>query len=138
MPEGQMRGKPIIQRAASTTFARSLRRAMTEAERQLWYKLRDRRLGGFKFVRQHPVGPFFADFCYRDGKLIVELDGSQHAESKRDARRNAYLLSQGYRVLRFWNQDVSADIDSVCETILAAADGRLEPYERYMTKQTSH
>ncbi|HEX4768103.1 MAG TPA: DUF559 domain-containing protein [Lichenihabitans sp.] len=123
-----------MQHTASITFARSLRRAMTEVERQLWYKLRDRRLGGLKFVRQHPVGPFFADFCHRDGKLIIEIDGSQHAANTRDKFRDAYLIDQGYRVLRFWNQDVSADIDNVCDTILAAVDGRLEPYERYKTK----
>ncbi len=112
-------------------FARSLRRTVTEAERKIWYKLRDRRLGSHKFVRQHPIGPYFADFCYRDGKLVIEIDGFQHAESEDDRWRDVFMIAQGYRVLRFWNHDVLAAIDDVCETILAAVDGRLEPYERY-------
>jgi very-short-patch-repair endonuclease len=113
--------------------AQTLRAIPTEAERKLWRRLRDRRLGGAKFVRQAAVGPYFADFACRESKLIVELDGSQHAESAHDEKRDAFRLSQGYSVLRFWNDDVLRSIDGVCETILAALEGRLEPYERFKT-----
>ena len=92
---------------------------MTDPERRLWYALRDRRLGGHKFVRQEPIGPYFADFCCRERKLVVEVDGSQHAESARDERRDACLAAQGYAVLRFWNHEVMRHLDLVTETILA-------------------
>ena len=118
-------------RPATITRARSLRHSTTEPERLLWGKLRDRRLGGHKFVRQEPVGSFFADFCCRASKLIVELDGSQHAGSAYDETRDRVLLEQGYSVLRLWNHEVIGGLDDVCETILAAIDGRLEAYERY-------
>ncbi len=111
--------------------ARSLRRAETDAERALWLKLRDRRLAGHKFVRQEPVGRFFADFACRDARLIVELDGWQHADNPRDTARDAALNAKGYAVLRFWNGEVLTAINDVCETILAAIEGRLEPFERY-------
>lgn len=111
--------------------ARSLRRSMTEVEVRLWQRLRDRRLGGHKFVRQMPIGPYFADFGHRELRFIVELDGSQHADSTHDLRRDRYILDQGFRVLRFWNQEVCGDLSIVCETILAALDERLEPYDRY-------
>ncbi len=117
--------------ALSIHRARSLRRDMTDVERWLWGKLRDRRLGGHKFVRQMPIGPFFADFGCREAKLIVELDGSQHAGSRHDELRDIFLVGQGYGVLRFWNHEVASGIADACETILAAVEGRLEPYDRY-------
>ena len=113
--------------------AQSLRAAPTDAERKLWLRLRDRRLGGAKFVRQAPVGPYFADFACREARLIVELDGSQHADSAYDKSRDAFLVSQGYSVLRFWNDDALRSIDVVSETILAALEGKLEPFERFKT-----
>ena len=119
--------------ALATHRARALRRDMTDVERWLWGKLRDRRLGGHKFVRQMPVGPFFADFGCREAKLIVELDGSQHAESFSDGLRDAFLVGQGFGVLRFWNHEVARGIADVCETILAAVEGRLAPHDRYRT-----
>ena len=86
-----------MQREPSTIAkARSLRQEMTDAERFLWAKLRNRRLGGHKFVRQMPVGSFVADFGCREAKLIVEVDGSQHAESRRDERRDAFLVAEGF------------------------------------------
>jgi very-short-patch-repair endonuclease len=115
----------------TTARAQTLRAAQTDAERKVWHRLRDRRLGGAKFVRQAPVGPYFADFACRESKLIVELDGSQHVDSAHDATRDAFLVSEGYSVLRFWNDDALRRIDSVCETILAALEGRLEPFERF-------
>jgi very-short-patch-repair endonuclease len=116
--------------------AQTLRSVSTEAEKKLWRRLRDRRLGGTKFVRQAPIGPYYADFVCRACKLVVELDGSQHAESAYDDKRDAILIVLGYRVLRFWNVDVLGSIDHVCETIVAAVEGRLEPFERFKRPTT--
>jgi very-short-patch-repair endonuclease len=101
--------------------ARAMRRAPTDSELRLWRILRDRRLSGFKFRRQVPVGPYIVDFLCVGAKLIVEADGSQHAESPRDAVRDAYLESQGWKVLRFWNNEVLQNREGVLETILAYA-----------------
>ncbi len=117
----------------TTARAQSLRSVPTDAERKLWLRLRDRRLNSGKFVRQAPVGPYFADFACRASQLIVEVDGSQHDESAYDAKRDAFLVSQGYAVLRFWNADVFDAIDDVCETIVAALEGRLAPFQRFKT-----
>ena len=116
---------------ATTARSQSLRATPTETEKSLWYKLRGRRLGGYKFVRQFPIGPYFADFCCRDVMLVVELDGSQHIESAYDDRRDAFIVEQGYSVLRFWNSDVRSDISNVCDTIVAALEKRLVAGERY-------
>ena len=97
--------------------ARRLRRDMTDAEKKLWCKLRDHQLEHQHFRRQFPIGPYITDFCCRRARLIVEVDGGQHADSAPDARRSAFLRSQGYRVLRFWNNDVLKNIDGVVETI---------------------
>ena len=114
-------------RRLGTTIARArlLRRGDNMAEAVLWKELKDRRLGGFKFVRQYPVGVYFADFVCRQARLVVEVDGSQHADSQNDRLRDDYMKSQGMAVLRFWNVDVLKDIDAVCATILAALEGRL-------------
>src|SRR5271154_1407066 len=88
------------------TRAPTVRGAPTDSELRLWRLLRDRRLNGFKFRRQVPVGPYIVDFLCVGAKLIVEADGSQHAESLRDKTRDAYLASQGWKVLRFWNNEV--------------------------------
>ena len=111
--------------------AQTLRASSTEAEKKLWRRLRDRRLGGTKFVRQASIGPYYADFVCRACKLVVELDGSQHAESAYDDKRDAILIAQSYRVLRFWNADVLGSIEDVCETIVAAVESRLTPFERF-------
>jgi very-short-patch-repair endonuclease len=104
----------------TTTRVRQLRTNATDAETKLWFAVCDRRLAGFKFVRQKPIGPYVVDFLRRDRNLIIEVDGGQHAESKRDQVRDAYLASEGYRVLRFWNSDVLGNLDGVLETILAS------------------
>src|SRR5262245_60344976 len=110
-------------------FARRLRRDMTEAEERLWQELRDRRLDGIKFRRQVPVGRFVADFLCADALLIVEIDGSQHADSDYDRGRDAELKSRGFRVLRFWNDDVLREMNSVCDTIIAyVRDSTLQPW----------
>lgn len=98
--------------------ARELRRNQTEAERILWQHLRDRRLLGHKFRRQMPIPPYIADFACVELKLIVELDGSQHADQQEyDAQRTAYLEAHGYQVLRFWNNQVMGDIEGVLRAI---------------------
>ena len=86
----------------------------------LWLSLRDRRLGGFKFVRQESIGPYVADFICRDQKVIIEVDGGQHADSDTDKLRDAFLKNEGFRVLRFWNNDVLSNRDGVLTTIPSA------------------
>jgi len=110
----------------ATNRARRLRRSDNDAETKLWSQLRDRRLSGHKFVRQVPIGPYFADFACRGCMLVLEVDGSQHAESTRDRRRDTFMVSQGWSVLRVWNIDVLKDGNAVLETILAAVEGRLD------------
>ena len=112
-----------------TDRSRTLRRDQTDVERKLWYRLNNRQIAGCKFVRQEPIGPYFADFACRERKLVVELDGSQHAESLRDVVRDAYIAAQGYRVLRFWNGDVNTALTSVLDTIYAALEERAPPAE---------
>lgn len=103
-----------------TRFRRHLRASQTEAERRLWHRLRNRRLAGFKFVRQESIGRYVADFCCREARLIVEVDGGQHAESEHDHVRDTWLTTQGYRVLRFWNSEVLNNPVGVLDTILTA------------------
>jgi len=84
--------------------ARELRKNQTDVETKLWSRLRGRQVAGAKFRRQYPIGHFIADFCCYEQRLVVELDGGQHAEARTlDQRRTDFLVSQGYRVLRFWN-----------------------------------
>lgn len=101
-------------------FRRHLRQSQTEAERRLWNSLRDRCLAGFKFVRQESIGRYVADFCCREARLIVEIDGSQHADNVRDRIRDEWLAAQGYHVPRFWNPEIADNIGAVLDTILAA------------------
>ena len=101
-------------------FAKQLRRDMTEAERKLWGALRAKRFDGFKFKRQVPIGRFIADFICFEKRLIIEVDGGQHSESKRDMVRDAWLISQGFRVLRFWNVDIHQALDGTLIAILDA------------------
>ena len=100
--------------------AQHLRREMTDAERKLWSVVRNRQLEGAKFRRQQPIGPFIADFVCQEHRLIVEADGGQHAASMSDERRTAFLEEKGYRVLRFWNNDILGNLDGVAEAIAAA------------------
>lgn len=102
-----------------------MRKDGTKAEALLWTELKAKRLGGHHFVRQHPMGPYIADFVCRRAKLIVEVDGSQHADSLHDRKRDEYFRSKGYSTIRFWNDDVIRQRRSVCETILAALIGQL-------------
>ena len=106
--------------ARKTRLSRHLRRNATTAEQRLWYKLRSRSLCGMKFVRQEPIGPYIDDFVCRELRLIVEVDGGQHNDSGRDALRDQWLHEHGYRVLRFWNNDVLKNTDGVLEAIASA------------------
>ena len=106
--------------AQTLSKAHRLRRDMTDAERKLWSVLRNRQLEGAKFRRQQPIGPFIADFVCQQHRLIVEADGGQHSESIADDRRTAFLESKGYRVLRFWNNDILSNLDGVAGVIAAA------------------
>lgn len=108
---------------------RALRHNQTEAERLLWQHLRAHRLQGCKFRRQHRIGPYIADFVCTDARLVVELDGSQHLDqSNHDETRTAFLEGQGYRVLRFWNDDVFLRMSAVLEAIVGALLTPLPPF----------
>ena len=100
--------------------ARGLRRNMTDAEQAVWYRLRNRALGGYRFRRQHDIGPYIADFVCFAQRLIIELDGGQHAGSSSDERRDISLKAQGFRVLRIWNNDLFTNEEGVAELILSA------------------
>jgi very-short-patch-repair endonuclease len=112
--------------APKTARARKLRAVENEAESSLWSDLRGRRLNGWKFVRQFPIGPYFADFACREVSLVVEVDGSQHASQPRDRFRDETMNRNGWYVLRVWHADVLRDRRAVLDTILAAVEGRLK------------
>ena len=99
-------------------IARRLRQQMTDAERRLWFAMRDRRLAGYKFRRQHPIDDFVVDFACTKHHVVVEADGGQHAENQRDEQRTARIEAQGWRVLRFWNNDILSNTEGVILTIL--------------------
>ena len=102
-------------------FVRNLRNEPTEAEHRLWYYLRDKRLSRYRFRRQHPIPPYIADFCCVEKRLIIELDGSQHADEKHlayDQTRDEFLKNQNFQILRFWNNQVLMEIDYVLDKIL--------------------
>ena len=105
-----------------TATARKLRRDQTDAERTLWFRLRDRRLCGMKFRRQVPIDRYVVDFCCESARLIVEVDGGQHAgRSEEDKTRTGALEARGYLVLRFWNNEVLQNMDGVLEVIASTA-----------------
>ena len=103
----------------TTPTSRRLRVNQTDAEAKLWQSLRARQLCGLKFVRQQPIGRYICDFVCREKLVVIEVDGGQHADSKQDEVRDRYLREQGYRVLRFWNNDVLSNLDGVLEVIAA-------------------
>jgi very-short-patch-repair endonuclease len=106
-----------------TENARNLRQNSTDAEIRLWSALRDRRLAGYRFRRQHPIGPFVVDFACTRHRLIVEADGGQHDDNAADDKRTEWLKREGWRVLRFWNNDILANTNGVIETILRELSG---------------
>lgn len=111
-----------------TARSRELRQNATEAERKLWTALRNRQVGGVRFNRQFPVGQFVCDFVSRERKLVIEIDGGQHALTKDyDERRTRFLESEGYRVVRFWNNEVMDSLEGVVTRISEALDNMPSP-----------
>ena len=101
-----------------TKHAKSLRRNATQAEKTLWRHLRARQMEGLKFRRQQPIENYIVDFVSFEKRLVIELDGGQHATVKqKDIERDRYLLDNGFRVIRFWNNEVLGNIDGVLEVI---------------------
>ena len=100
---------------------------MTDAEHRLWAALRDRRLQGYKFRRQHPIGRFIVDFVCIEHRLVIEADGGQHADNVADERRTERIERQGWRVLRFWNNEILANTEGVQDTVLRALEQPSEP-----------
>ncbi|MBM4121847.1 MAG: endonuclease domain-containing protein [Nitrospira sp.] len=106
-----------------TLHARRLRRSLTDAEQALWRHLRLRQVGGHKFRRQQPIGSYIVDFVCFEKKLIVEVDGGQHAEKAvADTKRSDWLAAHGFRIVRFWNHEVLADIESVVVAVRQALE----------------
>lgn len=110
---------------AKRDLARRLRRSMTDAERRLWFYLRNRVCSGWKFRRQHPLGPYIADFACLHAGVVVEVDGGQHVDAASDEARTRYFGERGFIVLRFWNDDVLLRTDAVLSAIHAAVEARL-------------
>ncbi|MCL1634680.1 DUF559 domain-containing protein [Luteimonas sp. SX5] len=107
----------------SLTNSRRLRREQTDAERELWQRLRGAQIAARKFRRQHPIPPYIADFCCIETKLIIELDGSQHS-AESDAARTRFLEAGGWKLIRFWDSDVLLNIDGVLDAIWNAVGPR--------------
>jgi very-short-patch-repair endonuclease len=106
-------------------FAKRLRRNQTDAERVLWFRLRDRRLAGWKFKRQAPIDRYVVDFFCAEARLIIEIDGGQHdRQRERDSDRTAALEATGYLVLRFWNNEVMQNTAGVLETVMSTVNRR--------------
>jgi very-short-patch-repair endonuclease len=100
-------------------YAKAMRHIATDAEKKLWRLLRSRQLESVKFRRQVPIGTFIADFVCYEKKIIVEVDGGQHADNAKDAARDQWFADAGYRVLRYWNNDVLRNPNGVLEAILS-------------------
>ena len=103
----------------SVKFARTLRRNATDAEKALWRLLRASQVAGVKFRRQQPIGPYIADFVSFSHRIVVECDGGQHCDDPADMERDAWFALQGFRTLRFWNNDVLANPEGVLTVLLA-------------------
>src|SRR5258708_25485837 len=131
-------------RGRGTLRARDLRRQSTEAEKLLWQKLRRKQFHGLRFRRQFPLGPYFGDFICLPARLVIEVDGGQHAEAaqaEHDARRSDWLCAENFRVLRFWNPDIFGNMDGVLDMIDAATPGApppLPPSPKAMWTHTVH
>ena len=120
-----------------TKAARRLRSQMTDAERKLWFALKDRRFQSFKFRRQVPIGPYIADFLTYDSRLVVEVDGGQHAESARDAERDRWLVENDFRIVRFWNDDVLSNLEGVLTALATELHNTPHPTSRLRSTSPS-
>ena len=117
--------------------ARKLRSRMTDAERKLWYALRDRRFADVKFRRQVSVGPYIADFLCFASRLVVEVDGGQHADSKRDAVRDRWFAENDFRLLRFWNNEVLQNLEGVLTRLAEHLEDTPRPTPRLRSASPS-
>ena len=113
---GKDQGEGELMSSASM-IAKKLRKRQTDAEKRLWKHLKAKQMEGVKFRRQEPIGKYIVDFASFDRKLVIELDGGQHADDMRDAGRDAWLGTQGFEVLRFWNNEIFENFDGVLEEI---------------------
>jgi very-short-patch-repair endonuclease len=120
-----------------TGVARKLRSRMTDAERKLWLALRGRRFEAFKFRRQVSIGPYVADFLCFKTRLVVEVDGGQHADPAHDLKRNQWLTENGFRVARFWNNDVLSNLEGVLTVLAAELDATPHPTSRLRSTSPS-
>jgi very-short-patch-repair endonuclease len=118
-PAGEGRGEGVWKdkRHTSAIKAKRLRKIPTDAENRLWQKIRSRQVCDCKFRRQYPIERYVADFICVEKRLIVEVDGGQHCENKKDEIRTAFLESKGYEVIRFWNNEVLGSIEGVIDTL---------------------
>jgi very-short-patch-repair endonuclease len=117
-----------LHRPEKKEFARKLRREQTDSESKLWHALRSKGLMGYKFRRQFTIGPYITDFCCPTRKLVIELDGGQHQDlEKEDAQRTRFLVSKGFHVLRFWDNEVLNELDGVLERIQMELTAPLTP-----------
>ena len=128
--EGDKTSNTMNRDPLSIERARNLRRETTPTERILWKHLRGRLFDGFRFCRQHPIGPFVVDFCCLSKRLVIELDGETHiGREQQDKDRSRWLEARGCQILRFWNTEIFEDLDSVLEVVyLACQKGPPHPY----------
>jgi very-short-patch-repair endonuclease len=124
-------GRPL------TKAARRLRSQLTDAERKLWFVLRDRRFQSFKFRRQVPIGPYVADFLSFGSSLVVEVDGGQHADPGRDSKRDRWFAENDFRVVRFWNNDVLSNLEGVLTALVMELDSTPHPTSRLRSTSPS-
>ncbi|MBV8455347.1 MAG: endonuclease domain-containing protein [Acetobacteraceae bacterium] len=120
-PCGRGPGVGVEQRKRLFRFAREMRHESTRAEQLLWYRLRGKRLNGLKFRRQVPMGPYIADFFCPSMRLVIEVDGASHFDSRTDGRRDAWMRSQELRVLRVWNDEVVSNLEGVLQATAVVA-----------------
>ncbi len=125
--------KPLRTKAETLKRARDLRKHMTEAEKRLWYLLRRHNLLGNLFRRQAPIGHYIVDFACLKERLLIEIDGGQHADQiAQDAQRTAWLEQRGFRVMRFWNNEVLGNTEGVLEIIVRALDEQAASRRRHL------
>ena len=116
-------------------FARKLRKEPTDAEKKLWRHIRAKQFSGIKFRRQQQIGSYIADFYCAEKKIVIELDGGQHAEGNHDKVRDLFMGSQGIKVIRVWNNEITTNIEGVMEFIKIQLENRIDTY-RFLKKKS--